>query len=331
MKSIHVLENRELKKHISKAVFSHIIEGILFCIVLLVLNSLMVFYWINPLVHNTSYLEGKYNQVVLSNKLYPDYFFEYQFSDLITVSGENNHRINTNTYIFGNNSGNKLVNCVLKQNEIAISERVAEKLNLGVGSKVYLEFPFSDSLKEYNVAALIPYCWNYYDVLENKDFSVVHIGYDDDLINRASTTCVYFLSDDEYSDFDKKDLSYTNHYDLNVEIKTMKSRITILMITDIMLSVLFSIGYLLLISQRTKREAVKYYYNGYEVSFVKRIHLIDYLLLYCIPILIFGIDIVILSFVVHFISAYLLTIVIVDLAMILFFLAKELKAYGKAV
>lgn len=331
MKYTPVLKNRELKKHIQKAVFPHVFEGMLFCIVLLVLNSIMVINWIKPLVQNTSYLEGKYNKVVLSNKKHTDYCFGYQFTELITVSSENSHRINANTYIFGNDFGNNLTNCILKQNEIAISERVAEKLNLVIGSKVYLEFPFSDSLKEYTVAAIIPYCWNYYDVLENTDFSVVHIGYDDDLINRASMKYVYFLSDNEYMDFANRDLSYTNYYDLNVEIQTMKSRITILMITDIMSSVLISVGYLLLVSQRTRREAIKYFYNGYEVSFVNQIHLIDYLLLYCIPILIFGINIVILSIVVHLISVNLLTIAIVDLLMFIFFLKKELKAYGKAV
>ena len=331
MKYTPVLKNRELKKHIQKAVFPHVIEGMLFCIVLLVLNSIMVINWINPLVQNTSYLEGKYNKVVLSNKIYSDYLFEYQFTELITVSSENSHRINANTYIFGNDSGNNLTNCILKENEIAISERIAEKLNLVIGSKVYLEFPFSDSLKEYIVAALIPYCWNYYDILENTDFSVIHIGYDDDLINRASTKCVYFLNDNEYADFANKDLSYTNYYDLNVEIKTLKDRIVILMAVDIMISVVLSTIYLLLISHRTKREAIKYFYNGYEASFVKQIHQIDYLFLYYFPILLFGIDVAIMIIGVHFISAFLITIVIVDLAMISIILTKELKAYGKAV
>ena len=180
-----VLENREIKKHIVKAVFPILIWGMLFCFILIVLNFAMLCYFIVPLTRNVDCLEGQYSQVIVSNKLYPEYCSEYQFPELITVSSDSNKRINTNVYIPSENVNNPMLDCTLKSDEIAISEKVANKLNLSVGSRVYLDFSISEQPKEYSVVSIISYCWNYYDVLDNSDFSVVHIGYDENLVQRS--------------------------------------------------------------------------------------------------------------------------------------------------
>lgn len=325
-----VLENREIKKHIVKAVFPILIWGMLFCLILILFNFAMLNYLIVPLVRNADYLDGKYNQVIVSNELYAEYCSEYQFPELITVSNASNQRINTNVYMPTNNTNNLMLNCALKTDEIAISEKVANKLHLSVGSRVYLDFSISEQPKEFIVVSIIPYCWNYYDVLDNSDFSVVHIGYDENLVQRSSLKSVYYLSDAEYIDYVDKDYSYSDHYDVNGEIKSIRSRINILIGSCILVSSIISLGFLVFLSHRTKSEAVKYHYNGYEASFVKKIHKTDYLFLYVIPICIFGICISVMSALIHSVTAIFLTIVLIDLVMAAITYFKEIKAYGKA-
>ena len=325
-----VLENREIKKHLVKAVFPIQMWGMLFCIILILLNFIMLNYWIVPLVRNADYLEGQYSQVIVSNELYPEYCSEYQFPELITVSSESNQRINANVYMPNGSANNIFLNCALKQNELAISEKAAKKLNVTVGSRVYLDFSISEQPKEYLIVSIIPFCWNYYDVLDNSDFSVVHIGYDENLVQRSSLKAVYFLNDTEYIEYMDKNYSYSDHYDFSGEIKTIRSRISILIGACILVSSIISLGYLMFLSRRTKSEAVKYHYNGYEASFVKKIHKTDYLFLYIIPICILGICIAIMSAVIHYIAVIILAIVLIDLVMVAITYFKEIKAYGKA-
>ena len=141
---------------------------------------------------------------------------------------------------------------------------------------------------------------------------------------------VYYLNGDEYSDYSGKNYSYSNHYDVENEIQAIRTRITILIVKCVVVSALISGAYLLLLSRRTKQEAVKYHYNGYKAAFVKRIHLVDYLLLYIIPICLFGIVIAAMSIAIHFVFSYILAVLLIGLLMVGIIYFKEIKAYGKA-
>ena len=330
MSGTSVLENREIKKHVTKAVFPNLFWGILLCIVLLLLNVVLTQLFIIPLVKNVDYLGGKYCQVVVSNEFYPEYCSEYQFSDLITVSSVTNRRINTNAYMTQPVANSPILANDLKQDEIAISEKVAQKLGIGVGDKAYLELSIFEEPKEYTVVSLIPYCWNYYDVLDNSDFSVVHIGYDEKIVQSTIMKATYYLNETEYNDYLGKNYSYTNHYDVEGEVQTIRIRSVVLTVISIVISSLISGGFLLFLSHRTKREAVKYHYNGYKAAFVKKIHLIDYLLLYIIPLCLFGICIAIMSIAIHFVYACFLAVLLIGLVMVCIMYLKEIKAYGKA-
>ena len=330
MSGTSVLESREIKKHISKAVFPILFWGILLCIVLLLFNVVMTNYLILPLVKNVEYLEGKYSQIVVANELYPEYCSEYQFSDLITVSNGTNRRLNTNAYMIQPVANPPILEQDLKQDEIAISEKVAQKLGLNVGDKAYLELSVFEEPKEYTVVSLIPYCWNYYDVLDNSDFSVIHIGYDENLVQSTAMKVAYYLNGDEYSDYSGKNYSYSNHYDVENEIQTIRIRSTLLIAICVVVSALISGVYLLLLSRRTKREAVKYHYNGYKATFVKRIHIVDYLLLYIIPLCLFGIVISIMSIAIHCVFSCMLAVLMIGLLMVGIIYLKEIRAYGKA-
>lgn len=330
MSDTSVLENREIKKHVTKAVFPNLFWGILLCIILLLFNVVLTQCLIIPLAKNVDYLDGKYCQVVVSNELYPEYCSEYQFSDLITVSNGTNRRINTNAYMTQPVANNLILANGLKQNEIAISEKVAQKLGIGVGDKAYLELSIFEEPKEYMVVSLIPYCWNYYDVLDNSDFSVVHIGYDEKMVQSTAMKVTYYLNQNEYYDYLGKNYSYANHYDIEEELQAIRTRSKLLIVVCIVLSALLSGVFLLFLSSRIKREAVKYHYNGYKASFVKKIHLIDYLLLYIIPLCLFGVCITIMSIAIHVVYTYILAIALIGFAMVAIMYLKETKAYGKA-
>lgn len=330
MSSTSVLENREIKKHVIKAVFPNLFWGILLCIVLLLFNLVLTQLLIIPLVKNVDYLDGKYSQVVVSNEYYPEYCSEYQFSDLITVSNGASHSINTNAYMTQPTSNVLMLDYNLKQNEIAVSEKVAQKLGIGVGDKAYLELSIFEEPKEYTVVSLIPYCWNYYDVLDNSDFSVVHIGYDEKMVQSIVMKVTYYLNENEYNDYLGKNYSYANHYDVKEELQAIRTRSTLLIVICIVMSALLSGGFLLFLSCRIKREAVKYHYNGYKASFVKKIHLVDYLLLYIIPLCLFGVCITIMSVAIHIVYTYILAIAMIGFVMVAIMYLKETKAYGKA-
>lgn len=325
-----VLENREIKKHISKAVFPKLFWGILLYIVLLLFNVVMTNFLIIPLVKNVVYLEGEYSQIVIANELYPEYCSEYQFSDLITVSNGTNRNLNTNAYMIQPDDKPPILEQDLKKDEIAISEKTAQKLGLDVGDKAYLELSVFEEPKEYTVVSLIPYCWNYYDVLDNSDFSVIHIGYDENLIQSTAIKIVYYLNDNEYSDYSAKNYSYSNHFDVGNELQAIRIRSIGLIVICIVVSALISGAYLLFLSRRTKQEAVKYHYNGYKAAFVKRIHFIDYLLLYTIPLCLIGLCGAIMSLAIHFVYLYMLAVLLFGLIMVGFVYLKEIRAYGKA-
>lgn len=330
MRNVSVLENREIKKHVTKAVFPLSYWGILLCIVLLLLNVVLIQYLIIPLVQNVDYLDGEYKQVVISNEYYPEYYSEYQFSDLISVSNGAKRTINTNAYMTVPSSNNPVLAYDLQKDEIAISVKAAQKLGLNVGDKAYLELSVFEEPKEYTVVSVIPYCWNYYDILDNSDFSVVHIGYDEKMVQSTAMKVAYYLNENEYNDYLGKNYSYTNHYNVEEELQTIHTRSIFLIVVCIVISTLLSGGFLLFLSHRVKREAVKYHYNGYKETFVKKIHLIDYLLLYIIPLCLFGVCITIMSIAIHFVYLHILAIVLIGLIMVAIVYLKEIKAYGKA-
>jgi hypothetical protein len=180
------------------------------------------------------------------------------------------------------------------------------------------------------VVSLSPYCCNYYDVLDNSDFSVVHIGYDEKMVQSIAMKVSYYLNENEYNDYLGKNYSYANHYDVKEELQAIRTRSTLLIVICIVMSALLSGGFLLFLSCRIKREAVKYHYNGYKASFVKKIHLVDYLLLYIIPLCLFGVCITIMSVAIHIVYTYILAIAMIGFVMVAIMYLKETKAYGKA-
>ena len=150
------------------------------------------------------------------------------------------------------------------------------------------------------------------------------------MVQSTAMKVTYYLNENEYNDYIGKNYSYSNHYEVNEELKTIRTRSTLLIVACILISALFSGGFLLFLSRRTKREAVKYHYNGYKASFVKKIHIIDYLLLYIIPICLFGVCITIMSVAIHIVYTYILAIALIGFVMVAIMYLKETKAYGKA-
>ena len=256
----------------------------LFCVLVIgfVLWDIFFSQIIYPLQKELDYIkESGYSYVVESSNDYEGYSRLKKLDNIITFTNKQGKRSNVNIYIpVGQSSWDELD---LQENEIAISKKLADKLNLSIKSIVSADYPIYDQPMEYEVKVILPYASDLYNILENQDFSYAVVGDNGVLLNHSKGIWTYFLNPQEYEEYYKRDNSYINRFDLSEEKDDLFAQVTVRYVVMLILMIILVITVAVLMHKEINREVLKYYYDGYEISHVKQIDRRDHFLFYGIP------------------------------------------------
>ena len=279
---------KEYKKHLKNTLFPNLLWGIAFCLIMLSFSVAVLAVFVVPIDKNIRYVSSLCDHVIDSGMEYDNYSYEYRFIELMTIRNTRGEMLNVNTYMTRRNNAFFLgdYSDLLGSDEIIVSEKVADKLNVNLGDHIFIEYPILSEPHQYEIVAVIPYCWNYYDILSNSDFSVVHVGFDDYLLNNSSISIDYFLNDLEYEQFIEDSNAYSRHYDLKNEVSVLKTRIVMIQVVYIVVSLVISLLFLCIILRNIERENRKYFRKGFNVAIVKSFYRNDLLLFFGCPVMI---------------------------------------------
>ena len=237
---------------------------------------------IYPLQREVDYInESKYSFVIESSNDYGDYSRLKKLDNIITFTNEQGKRLNANTYIPVETA--LLGEWNLQKNEIAVSQKLADKLSLSVGSMVSADYPVYDQPMEYEVKVILPYASDLYNMMDSQDFSYAVVGDDGVLLNQAKGTWTYFLNAQENEEYYEKNNSYINRFDLAEEKENLYIVIAVRYAALVVIMLTLVVTIAVLMHKEINREVLKYYYDGYEICHVKRIDRKDHFFFYGIP------------------------------------------------
>lgn len=250
-----------------------------------VIWNTIFFFFVYPYQRELGFLnETKYTHVIESSNDCGAYTRLKKLDSIITFTNGDGKRFNVNTYVPIETS--LLGDLDLGKGDICISQKMAEKLGLSIGSRVKADYPVYDKPVEYDVRAIFPYASDLYNNLDNQDFSFVIVSDDGVLLNKTKGTVIYFLDDKSFNDYSSNEYSYFNRYDISLEKKAISIRTSILCIVMIILLIALLVSIAVLIHKEINIEVLKYYYDGYETSTVKSIDRRDHLVFLGTPIII---------------------------------------------
>lgn len=225
--------------------------------------------------------ESRYSYVVESSNDYEKYSRLKKLDNIITFTNDQGKRLNVNTYLPIETA--MLGEWDLQANEIAVSQKLADKLGLSVGSIVSADYPVYDQPMEYEVKTILPYASDLYNATDSQDFSYALVGDDGVLMNQAKGIWTYFLSPQEYEEYYAENNSYINRFDLSEEKENLSIKIIIRYAVLVVFMLALVITVAMLMHKEINREVIKYYYDGYEIYQVKRIDHRDHFFFYGIP------------------------------------------------
>lgn len=275
----------EIKKHLRNNVGFMVWYAVGFIVLSIAVLAVSTIYCA-PMSKNISEIKKHgYSTVIESDLCYNDFSCYYKFKNLITFRDADNSRINVNTYMVHQDTSFISYDKELLKNEVSISEKIADKLNLSIGDTVFIEFPLKENAVEYTIVNVTPYVWDYYDVENNLDFSAACIGYDESIEYMTSGKYVYFLDAEQWKTYVDNEYSYDARFNVDFEIEHMKSKIVICELITMILLTLFAVINAILVYKTIVKEATRYRMNSYNISSAKKIYRSDYII-YCIfPIL----------------------------------------------
>ena len=272
--------------------------------------------------------ESKYSYVVESSNDYEKYSRLKKLDNIITFTNDRGKRLNVNTYLPVETA--MLGEWDLQENEIAVSQKLADKLGLSVGSIVSADYPVYDRPMEYEVKVILPYASDLYNTIDSQDFSYAVVGDDGVLMNQAKGIWVYFLSPQEYEEYYVKNNSYINHFDLSEEKENLSIKIIIRYAVLVVFMLALVITVAVLMHKEINKEVLKYYYDGYEIHQVKRIDRRDHFFFYGIPCIV---QIICVGFIIRkaeYPIAFFLCVFVILVTMLFITMFVGGRKYGKA-
>ena len=271
----------EYSKHL-RATLPAIMPYSCVLIAALVLWNVAFSYFIMPIQREQKSIAGaKYAYAVESSERALDFWQYQKLDNLVTVFNSSESHININLYV---QTEPKDFEIQLASDEIAVSEKISQELNVGVGDIVTADIPIYDHPISYRIAVILPYGSDLYDVGNNLDFSYAVVGDDGVLANKANSKTVYFLSATEYAEFRALDYSYAEIYQLQTDSDVLGDKQAV-MGTVFLIGLVALVGALVVLIHRSiSTEVRKYYYDSFPVSLVSSFLYRDHFIFLGIPI-----------------------------------------------
>ena len=273
----------EYKKHV-RAIYTSTLPFVGLLLVCFFIWNLLFNLILMPFIKEYySLKEIGYSNVVISSNQTDDFSSLKKLDNLVTFRSASKKRLNTNTYI-------QTDHCIipgesLGARDIAVSEKMADRLDLKVGSKVEADYAIFDEPIVYTVKIVLPYLSDLYETQENRDFSLAVVGYDDDLFRHVQGHFVYLLTEQTFDEYMSSDNSYSEKYDIQKEVLSLRNGQATWSVVFSLLLILVFILLGLFIHRIITNEVVKYYRDGFGPIVVRKINRFDHVLFFGIPVM----------------------------------------------
>ncbi|MBP3753379.1 MAG: hypothetical protein J6I66_00810 [Lachnospiraceae bacterium] len=303
----------------------------LFCVLMMgfVLWDIAFSEIVYPLQREKDYInQSRYSYVVESSNDYGNYSRLKKLDNIITFTNDQGKRLNVNTYIPVETA--VLGEWNLQENEIAVSQKLADKLGLSVGSMISADYPVYDLPMEYEVKVILPYASDLYNSMDSQDFSYAVVGDDGVLLNQAKGIWTYFLNTQEYEEYYERNNSYINRFDLTEEKENLSIKIMVRYVALVVIMLALVITVAVLMHKEINREVLKYYYDGYGIHHVKRIDRKDHFFFYGIPCVVQIIWVAFLIRKAEYPIAFFLCVFVILVSMLFITMFVGGRKYGKA-
>ena len=258
-------DRAELKAYLTRNKYEIILQLAMLGGVL-ILYSCVFFLLAENLKLNQGLAGFDYRYVVLSDEPAGSNVY-IKYDNLCTVKQEE-RSINVNTYMQNKDmvyrQGSPLCYETLASNEILVSQKVAQRLNVSVGSYVKLDFILSEGETQYVVKDIFEYVTDFYRFDENSDFSVVLIGYDEDRSEQYRKQYVSFLAEEELQDYQDNDYSYKELFYLASDKAVVERKCAGTELLMLGLHVLTLGVYFVAVRKNVMCEMKKYRYDGFS-------------------------------------------------------------------
>ena len=325
---------KEYKKHVKLNIVENIIYSLAYVLLVIIVCISCGTFLVNLENKCEVMANVNYSHVVESDILDSTDNCYFKFNNLITVNNKNK-KIHTNAYMALNDveyqKDNVLYTKQLKENEVAISTKIKKKLSLNIGDEIQLEFPLYDDPLVFVIGAIIPYLDDCYDYLNDSDFSVIKIGYNEKIFKQHKGKYVSFMDEYEYkNDYVEGNKSYIRNYDIKEENKSSNSLLILFESINLLLLLSITIPILFIVNKRIKKEINKYYIDGYRIKWVTVMYKLDKLLYILMPSLV----ILLLMFIFYqmfLVSFVQLILVVLNVIGVIFFCCLGGKDYEKIV
>ena len=212
----------------------------------------------------------------------------YKLDTLVTIESDNGNKIHTNFYMDISDSCDSrqvFATKSLSENQIEISRKVAEKIGVSVGDKVYVHLSIFNDPQVYTVAIIGEYIDDFYDYSDDSDFSVAAIHYTAKIADNAKGRFVGFYTQEEYVDFYDSGISYSEIYNVENELQHDGTMLLISKIVCVIVYVLFAVLFSIIAHKRVFLEIRKYFVAGMGYKKVKTMHLLDKIVFEVSPLL----------------------------------------------
>lgn len=214
-----------------------------------------------------------YRYVLIAQEGYEENSF-CRFIHLSTISKDKN--FNTNVYMQTPESNYRsdapMYVKTLKSDEIALSEKLAEKIKASIGDIVMLELSIIENPVPYKVVGIFEYVDDYYEFNKNTDFSVCLIGYNSSIYLGQKNEKISFLNYDEKEKYLSSGMSYTGYLDVNYERKSLS---ILCLLRDIVIGAAFCIltlSFMCFEKRSIEPEWNRYHLGAYSNKVVKAFH-----------------------------------------------------------
>lgn len=270
--------NREYKRHIKRNIYPVIFYWIVFVMLSVILISLLGMVLTKKEKQYKSIAGKGYDYAIAGideQKKENSYF---KINSLVTVFA-NNEVMHTNAYMeiegVTYNSQGALYTNELKNGEIAISQKLAKRLDVEIGDAIQLELSVYDESKEYVVACFLDYMDDCYDFLDDSSFSVIKLSADSKMMESLRGTSVGFYTSQELDDFLANKGSYSRLYDVKTELELLNRQRIAFYVGITVLWLTFVIIYSKILNKQIYKEAKKYLIDGYSKKDVRLFKQLD--------------------------------------------------------
>ena len=280
-----MMKSNALKKvyidHLKRTVHPLVMIGGVFVVLLMVVIALFSRMVVLRERQYKTISSSGYDYVVESSIVNPIPNVYYRMENLVTCENANHQRIHVNAYMDLPNvtyDVSPLQTKGLQAFEVAVSQKVAEKLKVGIGDTIQLHIGIYEDSITYTIVDIFGYIDDYYNFEDDEDFSAIKLAYSSPIETGARGKYITFLSDNKLQEFIDENYAYFSINDVRAEREWLLGKIILLNASTFLVYAVVGIIYILFLKRLIDQEARKFFVNGYGYRKTKRIALLDYLI-----------------------------------------------------